>query len=125
MKLRYVLSSVALMVPMAVVAVVTPAAAGPAQSSAASPGASAKVPSLLRDAAKAAAAKQTGVKARALSADASGQRVERLDVLRGRVLRAGEGELRARRQVVDDLEHRGALVVLVRRRLLQHLDVGR
>ena len=75
MKLRYVLSSVALMVPMAVVAVVTPAAAGPAQSSAASPGASAKVPSLLRDAAKAAAAKQTGVKARALSADASGQRL--------------------------------------------------
>ncbi|MER7248646.1 hypothetical protein [Kribbella sp. NPDC000426] len=73
MKLRYVLSSLALIVPMAVVAVVSPASAA----SSAEPAASAKVPSMLRDAANkvAAAAKSrtTAVQPRAMSVESPGR----------------------------------------------------
>lgn len=72
MKLRYVLSSVALIVPMAVVAVVSPATAA----SPPDPAASAKVPSMLRDAAKTAAAAAKGksaVQPRAMSFQSSGR----------------------------------------------------
>jgi len=76
MKLRYVLSSVVLVVPMAVVAVGSPASAAPtaSEAAAASP-ASAKIPTMLRDAAKQASAKSTsaGVEARALAADSGGR----------------------------------------------------
>ncbi|MEU8227718.1 S8 family serine peptidase [Kribbella sp. NPDC048915] len=72
MKLRSVVCSVALIVPLAVVAVIPPASAASAGDSAQGPGAAAKVPTLLRDAAK-AAAQQTGVKARAMTAESSGR----------------------------------------------------
>ncbi|MFI5690677.1 hypothetical protein ACIA58_02465 [Kribbella sp. NPDC051586] len=71
MKLRYVLSSVALVVPMAVVAVVSPASAVSTQD----PAASAKVPTMLRDAAKVAAVKgkSAGIQSRAMSAESPGR----------------------------------------------------
>jgi hypothetical protein len=76
MKLRYVLSSVALIVPLAVVAVVSPASAASSEDPAAS-AASAKVPSMLRDAAKTAAAaakgKTAGVQPRAMSVERPGR----------------------------------------------------
>ena len=53
-----------------------------------------------------------------------GEQVERLDVVGERLAGGGEGKLRARRDVVDDLQHRGALVVVVGG-LLEHLHVGR
>lgn len=61
MKLRYVLGSVMLIVPMAVVAVVSPATAAPPDPAAAP----SKIPSMLRDAAK----KQSGVQARSLGVE--------------------------------------------------------
>ncbi|RZU19783.1 subtilase family protein [Kribbella rubisoli] len=73
MKLRYVLSSVALIVPMAVVAVVSPATAAPT----ASPQTASKVPSMLRDAANKAAAaaksKTTAVQPRSMSVESPGR----------------------------------------------------
>ncbi|WP_344238714.1 S8 family serine peptidase [Kribbella hippodromi] len=73
MKLRYVLSSVLLMVPMAVVAAVPPAAAAEAQAAggAAAEPSSAKVPSMLRSAAEAAAHK--GKQARSLATGQGGR----------------------------------------------------
>lgn len=70
MKLRYVFSSVMLIVPLAVIAVVpqATAAGGPEE-----PGAAAKVPSMLRDAAKLAGAKQMGVNARAMGVESNGR----------------------------------------------------
>ena len=69
MKVRYVLSSVMLVVPMAVVAVVPPATAASPQD----PAAAAKVPSMLRDAAELASTKQTGVNARAMGVESNGR----------------------------------------------------
>ena len=72
MKLRYVLGSVMLIVPMAVVAVIPPAtAATPPDPAAAQGKAAAKIPSMLRDAATLAAKKQSGVQARSLGVDGS------------------------------------------------------
>ncbi|RZT20794.1 subtilase family protein [Kribbella sp. VKM Ac-2569] len=75
MKLRYVLGSVMLIVPMAVVAVVSPATAAsppdPAAAPAAQGHAAAKVPSMLRDAATLAAKKQASVQARSLGVEGS------------------------------------------------------
>src|SRR3954454_9575596 len=70
MKLRYLLGSVMLIVPMAVVAVVSPASAASSQDPV-----SAKVPSLLRDAARSAAvkSKQAGAKAHVMGVDGSGR----------------------------------------------------
>ncbi|WP_329003735.1 hypothetical protein OHA18_10385 [Kribbella sp. NBC_00709] len=71
MKLRYVLSSVALIVPMAVVAVVSPATAASPQD----PAASAKIPTMLRDAAAKATANSRSLSAgtKALKVDGSGR----------------------------------------------------
>ncbi len=70
MKLRYVLGSVMLIVPMAVVAVGSSATAAappdPAAAQAAQGQAAAKIPSMLRDAATLAAKKQASVQARSL-----------------------------------------------------------
>jgi hypothetical protein len=75
MKLRYVLGSVMLVVPMAVVAVGSPATAAapldPAAAPAAHGRAAAKVPSMLRDAATLAAKKQSNVQARSLGVEGS------------------------------------------------------
>jgi hypothetical protein len=70
MKLRYVFSSVMLVVPLAVIAVVpqATAAGGPED-----PGVAAKVPSMLRDAAKLAGTKQAGVNARAMGVEGNGR----------------------------------------------------
>ncbi|HEY3563255.1 MAG TPA: hypothetical protein VGL05_37570 [Kribbella sp.] len=80
MKLRYALSSVMLVVPMAVVAVVPPASAStagqgadPTAAGAVAGPVGAKVPSMLRDAAKAAAAKQAGVQARSMGVEGNGR----------------------------------------------------
>ncbi|WP_410785997.1 hypothetical protein [Kribbella sp. C-35] len=73
MKLRYVLGSVMLIVPMAVVAVVSPATAAAPPDLAAAPTAqgpaAAKIPSMLRDAATLAASKQSSAQARSLSVE--------------------------------------------------------
>ncbi|TDW17330.1 hypothetical protein [Kribbella kalugense] len=71
MKLRYVLSSVALIVPMAVVAVVSPATAASPQDSAGS----VKIPTMLRDAAAKATANSRSLSAgtKALKVDGSGR----------------------------------------------------
>ncbi|MGW6198494.1 S8 family serine peptidase [Kribbella sp. NPDC055110] len=74
MKLRYVLGSVMLIVPMAVVAVVSPATAAeppdPAAAQAAKT-AQSKIPSMLREAATLAAQEQSSVQARSLSVEGS------------------------------------------------------
>ncbi|TDO49712.1 subtilase family protein [Kribbella sp. VKM Ac-2571] len=75
MKLRYVLGSVMLVVPMAVVALGSPATAAAPPDQAAAPAAhgraAAKVPSMLRDAATLAAKKQSNVQARSLGVEGS------------------------------------------------------
>lgn len=71
MKLRYVLGSVMLIVPMAVVAVVSPATAATPPDPAAAQVAQSKVPSMLRDAATLAAKKQSSVQARSLGVEGS------------------------------------------------------
>ncbi|TCC11015.1 S8 family serine peptidase [Kribbella soli] len=74
MKLRYVLGSVMLIVPMAVVAVGSPATAatppGPAAAQAAQ-AAQSKIPSMLRDAATLAAKNQSSVQTRSLGVEGS------------------------------------------------------
>ncbi|GAA1604439.1 MULTISPECIES: S8 family serine peptidase [Kribbella] len=73
MKLRYVFSSIMLMAPLAMVAPATAAPQPAPQAQAPDPAAAAKVPSMLRDAAKAAAAKQAGVAARAMGVESNGR----------------------------------------------------